>query len=195
MSELKNAYFVLRHGESVPNIKGIIVSDLEEGKKEENSLTQVGEAQVRYSIEKAKQKGSLDKETVIYSSPLSRCKRTAEIASDILGIKGGFMLDDRLRERGFGDWEGTSNANYQKVWDGDALRIHNSDANVESTESVIKRVIGLIQDLENMFVHKNILIVSHGDILQIFQTFFDGRPSSFHRNISHLEVAELRNMN
>jgi broad specificity phosphatase PhoE len=191
----KNHYFLLRHGESMPNIRGVILSHLEEGKKIENTLTERGEEQVRSSTGEAKEQGILDSATIIYSSPFSRCRRTAEIAREVLGVHEDIIFDDRLRERWFGDWEGTGNANYQKVWNKDALDPDHKDANVESTAEVVARVRGLINDLEARYDGKNILLVSHGDALQIAQTFFEDKPSASHRELQHLKVAEIRRAN
>jgi probable phosphoglycerate mutase len=191
----KNHYFLMRHGESVPNIRGVILSDLAEGKKAENTLTENGEKQARDSAYDAKERGLLDEHTIIYSSPFSRCKRTAQIAKEVLGVKMEIVFDDRLRERWFGDWEGKSNIHYQNVWDKDIVDPDHNDAKVESTSEVVRRVAGLIRDLENKYDHKNILLVSHGDALQILQTFFEGAPSSAHRGIPHLKVAEIRRVN
>jgi probable phosphoglycerate mutase len=191
-SQFRNSYFVLRHGESMPNILGVIVSHLEEGKKDEHTLTEYGEEQVRHSVQEAKEQGLLDENTIIFSSPFSRCRKTAEIAKDRLGVSAKIIFDDRLCERWFGDWEGTSNANYQKVWDGDVLDPDHKDANVESTTEVVARVASLIYALENRYVGKNILLVSHGDALQILQTFFENKPSSAHRELRHVQVAEVR---
>ena len=115
LKELYNEYFVLRHGQSKPNVVGIVLSHLEEGKKEEWTLTQEGEGEVRSSIKKAKSDGVLGNDTIIYSSPFSRTKRTAEIAKKVLGVKDDIIFDDRLRERWFGGWEKTDNTAYQKI--------------------------------------------------------------------------------
>jgi len=190
----RNHYFLMRHGESMPNVSGVILSDLNEGKKEEHTLTKNGEGQVRDSAQNAKEQGLLDEATIIYSSPFSRCKRTAEIAKEVLGVKAEIIFDDRLRERWFGDWEGKSNIHYQDVWDKDIIDPNHNDAKVESTSEVVRRVTGLIRDLESKYDGKNILLVSHGDALQIMQTFFEGVPSSGHRSLEHLKVAEIRKM-
>ncbi len=188
----KNHYFLLRHGESMPNIRGVILSDLEEEKKDEHTLTKNGEEQVQCSVRDAKAQDLLDKNTIIFSSPFSRCRKTAEIAKEVLGAKAEIIFDDRLRERWFGDWEGKSNVHYQDVWDKDVLDPDHKDANVESTTEVVARVAGLIRDLEDRYAGKNILLVSHGDALQILQTFFENRPPSTHRELAHLKVAEVR---
>ncbi len=157
----------------MPNIRGVIVSHLGEGEKDENTLTKNGEEQVRRSVKEAKARGPIKEDTVIFSSPLSRCKKTAEIAKEMLGVKEDILFDDRLRERWFGDWEGTSNVNYQKVWDGDALDSAHKQADVESTTEVAARVGGLIHEIEGRYAGKNILFISPGDVLQIMQTFFE----------------------
>jgi probable phosphoglycerate mutase len=188
----RNIYFVLRHGESMPNIRGVILSHLEEGKKAEYTLTKNGEEQVWHSAQEAKAQGLLKENTVIFSSPFSRCRKTAEIAKEVLGVKSEIIFDDRLRERWFGDWEAKSNVHYQDVWDKDILDPDHKDANVESTTEVAARVAGLIHDLEERHAGKNILLVSHGDALQILQTFFENKPSATHRELRHLKVGEVR---
>jgi glucosyl-3-phosphoglycerate phosphatase len=188
----KNTYFALRHGESEANVRGVIVSDPREGIKDENTLTKNGEDQVLRSVTQAQDRGLLGSDTIIYSSPFSRCKRTAEIAKDVLGVKEAIIFDDRLRERWFGDWEGTSNANYQKVWDKDAVDASHNDANGESVAEVVSRAAHLIDDLEMAYFGKNILLVSHGDTLQILQTVFEGAQASAHRALPPLMVAEIR---
>jgi probable phosphoglycerate mutase len=188
----KNHYFLLRHGESMPNIRGVILSHLEEGKKDEHTLTKNGEEQVRRSVREAKAQGLLKDDTIIFSSPFSRCRRTAEIAKEVLGVPVEIIFDDRLRERWFGDWEGTSDVHYQNVWDKDVLDSDHRDANVESTTEIAARVAALIHDLGERYAGKNILLVSHGDALQILQTFFEDKPPVMHRALPHLKVAEVR---
>ncbi len=192
LMKLKNTYFLLRHGESRPNMRGVIVSGLRDGKKWRNTLTKHGRDQVAASVREAKEAGMLDATTVIYSSPFSRCARTAAIARRVLGAKGRIVFDDRLRERWFGDWEGTSSANYTKVWDADMHDPRHGIANVESAAAVRERARGFVEDLEGRYEGRNILLVSHGDILQIMQTFFEERPASEHRMLAHLRVAEVR---
>lgn len=70
-----------------------------------------------------------------------------------------------------------------------------TDANVESAADVAKRAASFIIDLENVYSGKNILLVSHGDLLQILQTYFENRSPTDHRNINHFMVAEVRKMN
>ena len=194
MKELKNRYFILRHGESKANVAKIILSHPQEGVKKEYTLTNEGENQVRKSVEQVKEKGQLDKETIIYSSPFSRCKRTAEVTKEVLGIKSEIIFDDKLRERWFGDWEGQHNSNYQKVWDKDKIDAKHKKFNVESAKEVQERTLSLIKDLESKYSGKKILLVSHGDALQILQTGFLNKSPTEHRELPHLHTAEIKEL-
>lgn len=191
---LNNRYFILRHGQSHANVAEIILSHPEEGAKEEHTLTTEGENQVRESAEQARLNGILGEDTIIYSSPFSRCRRTAEVAKEVLGVKQEIIFDDRLRERWFGDWERKHNSNYQKVWDEDVLDAEHKKFNVESAKEVQDRTLSLANDLESQYVGKKILLVSHGDALQIMQTGFLNKSPKVHRELPHLETAEIREL-
>ena len=191
---LHNKYFILRHGQSKANLVGIILSNLEEGKKEKYTLTSEGENQVKISVENAKKEKLLDDKTIIYSSPFSRCKRTAEIVKEVLEVKGEILFDDRLRERWFGDFEGKHNSNYQKVWDIDRENPEHKKFNVESAKEVQERTMSLLADLEKKYKNKNILLISHGDALQIMQTGFHKKSPAVHRELKHIETAEIREL-
>jgi len=192
--KLKNRYFIIRHGESKANMAEMILSHPEHGTHKDFTLTEHGEKEVIDSIQKLKAEGLLDDETVIYSSPFSRCQRTGEIAKEILDVKDEIHFDDRLRERFFGDFERTHNSNYQKVWDVDVNNPDHKDFNVESTQEVQNRTLSLINDLEEKYVSSKILLVSHGDTLQILQTGFLNKSPKEHRDLTHLKTAEIREL-
>jgi len=191
----KNHYFMLRHGESTPIVRDVIVSHWEEGKKDQHALTPYGEEQVFLSVTETKKRGSLDAATIIYSSTFSRCKKTAEIARDVLGAEAPIVFDDRLRERWFGDWEGTSNESYKLVGAKDVLDPTNKDEHVESVMEVLERMLSLVREIDRQHDQKNILLVSHGDPLQILQTFFKNQPMTSYRTPPRLAVAEIREIN
>ncbi len=48
---------------------------------------------------------------------------------------------------------------------------------------------------EQVAKNETILLVSHGDILQILQTAFAGIRSGLHRTLPHLETAQLKRLN
>lgn len=191
---LKNRYFVLRHGQSHANIQGVILSDLHDGQLETFTLTEEGEQQVRASVETAEANDVLGQDTIIISSPFSRCRRTAEIAKEVLESHAQIIFDERLRERWFGNWERKDNGHYADVWADDKIDSNHINANVESATDVQRRTASLIQELEHRHEGKRILLVSHGDALQIMQTGFAKASPSVHRELEHLQTAEIREL-
>jgi broad specificity phosphatase PhoE len=192
-SNLKNHYFVQRHGKSKANEEGIIVSHPENGIGG-YGLAVEGKNQVQMAVEKAKNDKILDSNTIIISSDFSRTMETAEIAKQVLGADA-VIPSPKLRERNFGEWEKTGNESYEKVWEDDIKDPNHKVKNVESVQEVQDRTTSLIADLEEKYKGKNILLVSHGDALQILQTAFENVPSSHHRTLRHLETAEIRRLN
>jgi broad specificity phosphatase PhoE len=105
----------------------------------------------------------LDQETL---ARLERSKRILEyfISLDVIS-------KDELRERYFGTLDGTILINYNKVWPVDNLDAHNKRYDVESVHEVIVRVSQLVSMLEQEYEGKHIVMASHADTLQIFQTY------------------------
>jgi len=189
---MHNPYVILRHGQSAANVAGIIVSNPQSGRSGDYTLTGEGEEQVRQSVSQAKEAGLLDAHTLIVTSPFSRCVRTAEIAKEILGTGSNILVDDRLRERWFGEWEETPQSNYEKVWSEDKKNPNHTTAGVESTREIQERALDIIRDLESRYNDRTILLVSHGDVLQILQTGLQEQSPALHRDIPYLKTAEVR---
>jgi len=192
ITKLKNHYFVIRHGKSKANVDEIILSNPDIGTID-YGLVEEGRHQVEKSVKEAKNKGILDSNTIIVSSDFTRTKETAEIAKKILESANS-ILTPQLRERYFGNWEKKHNRHYHDVWNDDMKDPGHKHNGVESTSEVLDRTTHLIKDLEKQFEGKKILLVSHGDALQILQTGFEKVSSSLHREISHLNVAEIRKL-
>ena len=51
-----------------------------------------------------------------------------------------------------------------------------------------------ITECETSFSGQSLLLVSHGDALQILQTTFQKEDASRHRSQQHLETAEIRRL-
>ncbi|WDP89833.1 MAG: histidine phosphatase family protein [Desulfobacter sp.] len=185
---VKNRYYVMRHGQSLANVEKIIVSSPENGIPG-YGLSQTGKAQAAGAIEAFK---GLDEETVIVSSDFKRARETAQIVDNHLSTRGGVTCIPQLRERFFGDFELTGDENYPRVWEGDAQRLDPPPQGVEGVNAVLDRVQNCILNLENQYENKDILLVSHGDTLQIFLTWLKGWDPHRHREIHHLDTAEIR---
>jgi len=189
---VNNRYVLARHGESLANVRGVILSDPEEGTTG-FGLTEEGKAQVRASVEALKASGELDGTALVVSSDFTRARETAEIIAEVLGVPG-IILSEKLRERSFGDWERERNRHYEDVWNKDARDSSHTDNGVESVDAVRARTTGLVKELETRYTGRDVVLVSHGDALQILQTAFEGVPGSTHRSLPHLSTAEVRMM-
>ncbi len=187
---LKNRYFMMRHGQSLANEAGLIVSDPKNG-VEGYGLSDKGKQQVQESVNYAQEIHGLNADLLIVSSDFRRCKETAELVSAALGT-ANVELEPRLRERFFGTLELGPNTGYQQVWDQDEVNDQRGAFGAESAQDVLNRGLSVIHDLEEQFKDETILLVSHGDTLQILSTAFDGRNPGYHRDLPLLETAEIR---
>jgi probable phosphoglycerate mutase len=185
--ELRNTYHVLRHGHSVANQLRLIVSSPAVG-LEAYGLSDRGADEVRASI-RAKAAG-LAGIRRIYCSDFLRTRQSAEIAAE--SIQAPVECSWRLRERGFGDWEGSGSDHYQQVWERDAADDSHRDWNVESVRDVARRLMGLLREIESAGSGQAYLLVSHGDPLQILLTAVSGADLRSHRRLDPLRTAELR---
>ena len=188
---LKNRYFVLRHGESLANIEGLIVSTAENGVLK-YGLSDEGRSQVKQSVTRALENNELDANTRIISSDFKRAHESAKIAHDLLSSKHPIELGAKLRERDFGNFELMDNSHYQTVWDNDAIDSSHTIDNAESADAVMQRATAVVVSLEKKFTGETFLLVAHGDTLQILQTAFKKQPASKQREMTHLETAEIR---
>ena len=192
LQSLRNTYYVMRHGRSLANDEEIIVSHPDHGVPH-YGLSEEGRRQVASAIAGAMRSGILHQGTVIVASDFARTRETAEIAATLLGTPD-IILTPKLRERFFGTWEKQHNSNYQHVWDDDVLDGAHKQHQVESTREVLARTTSLIADLERDYAGRNILLVSHGDALQILQTAFERVDSGHHRLLPHLETGQIRKL-
>ena len=190
LKHLSNRYFVMRHGQSLANLQQVIVSDPQNG-IDDYGLSEQGMMQVREVVQCDPR---IDSDLLIVSSDFRRARESAEIAHEILACVQPLQFDERLRERNFGDWELTPDSAYALVWAGDEINPDNIDNAVESPNQVMQRVSAMIYDYEAKHSNATILMVSHGDALQILQTAFSKQDASTHRQLQHLQTAEIRRL-
>ena len=185
---LNNRYFAVRHGNSLANQQGIIVSHPQHGVSK-YGLSENGQLQVIESVNRDRQ---LDAATLIVSSDFRRAGETAEIIHRQLDSHSPLSFDQRLRERNFGELELGPDSAYASVWQEDENNANNHLRDVESPNQVMARVSELVSDYESRYSAATVLLVSHGDALQILQTAFAKQDASTHRRQRHLETGEIR---
>lgn len=178
---LRNTYWVLRHGKSVPNENGLIVSSMENGTLPEYGLASEGVNQARLAGElltKELKEGNILLENVrICYSPFSRTSQTVKVVADVLGIpfeSSHCKVMVELRERFFGpSFELLSHDKYPEIWALDAKDPFTPPEGGESVADVVSRLSKALANIETEFQGCSILVVSHGDPLQILQTILD----------------------
>ena len=149
-----NRYLLMRHGEARHMVEGIYTNDPESA----YSLTEEGE---RQAVEAAKNIPS-DKPLVIVSSPVLRARETAQAVARQLGVsEGAIVIDDRLHEINFGEFNGKSKWDWinfmaQPEW------FMAKPEGGENYEEIKKRFGEAIYDLEKRYKDSTVLMVSHG---------------------------------
>ena len=210
---LKNTYSVLRHGQSQANVAKLIASSPEIATKK-YGLSEKGKEQAAKAVDDViqnfhrinnEQRSRPLKAVLFLASDLLRAEETAQIVqrkleeagiplyqNEDLGVKDGFVIETRMRERWFGDWDETSDTNYANVWKDDAVDPNHKIKGVESVNEVMERITSCVQEWDQRVEDCFIICVAHGDVLQILQTAFAKMDGSKHRTLEHLETAKLR---
>lgn len=183
-----NRYYLMRHGESLANLAHLIVS-LPESGKENFGLTELGKSQAQG----AALKSGLDSSVLVVTSDFLRTRETAAIVCKALGALDA-QAHQGLRERGFGELEGTSSDGYSLVWEKDSQDVEHQEYGVESCSKLARRMLKVVYELDEAYRDRDILLVSHGDPLRFLQLAVSNRPLSEHLRLAMFEPAEMRKL-
>lgn len=158
--------FFVRHGETLWNIEGRL-----QGQVNEIELTKKGIHQAKEISNELRQ---IDFD-VIFSSPFNRTIKTTEIINK--NKKNIIIVDDELKERGYGELEGkyakNGEYNIKQLWDID--NIYNLHG-VEPLDVFIKRVHKFLDNIINDNKYKKVLLVSHSGVSIATKIYFQGIP-------------------
>ncbi|MDQ3076791.1 MAG: class I tRNA ligase family protein, partial [bacterium] len=168
----RNDYFIIRHGEAENNKQNILSCDPENV----HCLTDNGVRQVEEAVQKLQDK----KIDLIISSDLFRTKQTAELIQKKLNLsKDSLILDERLREYNFGDYNKKGVDSWHTYWAtkkwGD---INEKVPGGESPQDVLNRVASFINEIDSKYNDKTILIVSHNDPIRFLISVVQGNDIS-----------------
>jgi broad specificity phosphatase PhoE len=134
-------------------------------------LNDLGRQQARALAEQLD--GEID---VLYSSDLARARETAEIVAAELGLE--VRLDPRLRERGFGSWEGLTTIEIEERF-ADAHRrwLAGEGAgadDAEAFEDFSARVEDFLSDVLRLHPGEEVLVISHGGSIRVIHALAAG---------------------
>ncbi|GAB4095068.1 histidine phosphatase family protein [Brachybacterium horti] len=183
---------VLRHGESTANVEGVIVSSPGVRALTEVGLSRRGREQAAEAGRRARDTG-LDAGTIVLSSDFARASETAAVFAAELGARGA-RIDARLRERDFGRFDEGPASAYDGIWAADAAG-RSGEHGVEPVASVARRVGAVLAEADALAADgRSVVLVAHGDVLQIALAIGEGRDPHEHREVPHLGNAELREL-
>ena len=150
-----------RHGQTSYNKQELIMGTTD------IDLDETGEKQAQELAEKIKQLGNID---LMIVSPMKRAMRTAMAVADKCGIS--MIVDERLREWDYGEYEGKS-----RFTEGFAENKINFGVRMgKSGESLLQlshRVYTALDDIISRYRDKTVLIVSHGGVCRVIETYFN----------------------
>lgn len=147
---------LMRHGEPVggPRYRGQI----------DDPLSERGWAQMQAAV------GDAPPWTRIVSSPLRRCRAFAEALARTRSLP--LTFDERLREVGFGAWEGHSAAEIEQAAPGTLARfkadpVNARPAGAEPLADFHARVVAALEALLAQHPGQHVLLVGHAGVIRM----------------------------
>jgi probable phosphoglycerate mutase len=120
--------------------------------------------------------GTLHRPDRIYASDLARARETAEILSERLGVP--VVLDERLRERGFGAWEGLTTPEIEERFAADHARWRAGEGpgatDAEAFEAFAERVGAFLDEVLGRHAGEEVLVVAHGGTIRVIHALASG---------------------
>lgn len=154
--------YIVRHGETMVNASNKLQGRINCG------LTEDGLKQC-IELRKKFEDKNID---LIISSPLDRCKQTAEILSN-----GNIpiMYTEKLLGRDHGEFTGMpkESVNFEDYWN------YYKNLKYESAENVqdlYNRAKDVLIDLKKEYNDKNVIVVTHSGIIRVLYYYFNGIP-------------------
>jgi Fructose-2,6-bisphosphatase len=168
--------YVVRHGQTDWNLDHKVqgITDIE--------LNDLGRNQA-YELQELIKDIEID---IVISSPLLRAKETAEILVD---GKLLVLLDDRLTERSWGDNEGKSIDEVDRIncWN---VSLNVDTNNIEKLHDFMNRVSSFIEEIKLVYSNKNVLIVAHSAVVRVVHYLLEEIPED--GNLSKINIPNLR---
>ena len=175
---------LVRHGESVGNLADADAHrrhadrlDLD-ARDADVELSPTGREQAAALHEWLSSAESGERPDVVISSPFRRAADTARIALDGLGLE--ILLDERLRERGLGVFDGLTGNGIRSAYPEEAERrskvgkFYYAPPSGESWADVVLRVRSLLGDLRHGFEGARVWMFTHQAVIMSFRYVLEG---------------------
>jgi broad specificity phosphatase PhoE len=178
------ALWLVRHGESLGNVAdaqahasgaGRLQLDVRDPDVE---LSDTGRAQARALGRHLAALPAGQRPTVVLSSPFARARHTAELAVEALGLP--VRLDERLRERDFGAFDGMTGAGIREQFPEEARRrqtlgkFYYRPPGGESWADVALRIRSVLATEASVLEGERVLVVAHQAVIMVCRYVLEG---------------------
>lgn len=172
--------YVIRHGETVWNAVGRTQG------RSHNRLSKLGEEQAKEAAEKLKE----IEVDVIFSSPLYRTVRTANIVNKNLNKK--IIKDERITEIDQGIYAGRYKNSFTEE-EKHNRKIRSKEAGLETYEEAFARIVDFLKSLKQTN-YENVLIVSHRSVCCLIECYnrFGTYTKENYKIVEGFDNAEVR---
>jgi len=166
---LKNKYYLLRHGKNNHQAEKPDIVYCYPDNDPPCFLIEEGIKQVNKAGEKLKDK----KIDIIFSSDILRTRQTAKIIGEIIKYDiDKIIYDVRLRDINWGIFGGKKKEEAWLFHKNDMMNMfENAPPQGENWSACLERMVNILNEIENNFQEKTILIVSHGDPLWLLEGY------------------------
>ena len=153
--------FSTRHGQTSYNKQEIIMGTTD------IDLDETGEKQ---ALELADRIAGMNCIDIIIASPMKRAQRTARAVAERCGLE--IVTDERLREWDYGYYEGKSRFTEGFAENKTEFGVRMGKSG-ESLMQLAHRVYSALDDIIKNYSGKNVLVVSHGGVCRVIETYFN----------------------
>ncbi|MCM1529580.1 MAG: histidine phosphatase family protein [Alistipes sp.] len=154
-----------RHGQTDYNKEEMILGTTD------IPLNETGIKQAEELAEAVERLGDVD---MIIASPMLRAMTTAEAVAKRCGLE--IVVDNRLREWNYGSYEGKSRFTEGFAESKEQFGVKMPKGG-ESVLQLAHRVYSALDEMIEKYGGKNVLVVSHGGICRIIETYFHDMPT------------------
>jgi broad specificity phosphatase PhoE len=149
---------LVRHGQSTWNADGRWQG------RADPPLSELGIRQAEAVAEAVVPGGSTGLEiTGVWTSPLERARRTAEIVSERLGTS--LNVDARLEERDAGEWTGLTRVEIEAAWPGYLAEYRRPPA-FELDEMLVVRALEALEAIASAAGSGPVLVITHAGVIR-----------------------------
>ena len=150
-----------RHGQTSYNKQEIIMGTTD------IDLDSTGEQQAKALAERIAELGTID---IIIASPMKRAQKTARAVAERCGLD--IVTEERFREWDYGYYEGKSRFTEGFAENKTEFGVRMGKSG-ESLMQLAHRVYSALDDIIKNYSGKNVLIVSHGGVCRVIETYFN----------------------